>query len=71
MFYIGFTSDLKRRIKEHLASGAQTTSRMGDIKLVYYEACTNEKDAREREISLKTGFGRRYIKNRLKNYLEE
>ena len=71
VFYIGFTSDLKRRMQEHLSGSNHTTKRMQDIELVYYEACRNEADARAREKSLKTGFGRGYIKNRLKNYLNE
>jgi putative endonuclease len=68
IFYVGFTSDLKRRLSEHMAGSNHTTKRMEDIELVYYEACRNETDARAREKSLKTGFGRQYIKNRLKNY---
>ena len=39
------------------------------IKLIYYEACLNEQDARSREIYLKSGTGKRYLKNRLKRFL--
>ena len=70
IFYIGFTNDLKRRVKEHETGKTQTTSRMNDKLLVYYEACLSKKDAEKREKQLKTGFGRGYIKNRLKHYLE-
>ena len=42
--YIGYTSDLKRRIREH---GGRKP------KLVYYETYRNETDARERERKLK------------------
>ena len=34
-----------------------------------YEASLNEQDARAREEYLKTGMGKRYIKNRLKRFL--
>ena len=44
-FYIGYTDDLKRRIKEH-----QKEDRW---KLIYYEAYLYEKDARQRERKLK------------------
>jgi len=37
--------------------------------LVYYEACLDKNDAIKREKYLKTSWGKRYIKNRLKNYL--
>jgi putative endonuclease len=69
VFYVGYTNDLKRRVKEHKIGKTQTTSKMADKLLVYYEACLSKKDAMEREKQLKTGFGRGYLKRRLKNYL--
>jgi len=68
-FYIGSTNDLKRRIKEHKFSKTYTTIRMKDWKLVYYEACLSKKDAQNREKQLKTGFGRGYLRKRLKDSL--
>ena len=38
--------------------------------LIYYEACTNQQDAYTREKYLKSGMGKRYIKNRLKRFLK-
>jgi putative endonuclease len=70
IFYVGFTNDLKRRIREHNNGKTHTTYRMSDKSLVYYEACLSKKDAMEREKQLKTGFGRGYLKRRLKDYLE-
>ena len=70
IFYIGYTNDLKRRVAEHNCGKTQTTSRMDDKMLVYYEACISKEDAMEREKQLKTGFGRGYLKKRLRNYLE-
>jgi putative endonuclease len=70
VFYIGFTNDLKRRVQEHNSGKTQTTCRMADKLLVYYEACLSKKDAEVRERQLKTGFGRGYLRKRLKNYLE-
>jgi predicted GIY-YIG superfamily endonuclease len=61
--YIGYTSDLKRRISEH---GSRKS------KLVYYEAYKNETDARERERNLKQrGQTVRRLQERLKRSLTE
>lgn len=45
-----------------------TTKQFDIIKLIYYEACLNKKDAYVRENQLKTGFGRGYLKRRNKSY---
>ncbi|PIY96439.1 MAG: excinuclease ABC subunit C, partial [Candidatus Kerfeldbacteria bacterium CG_4_10_14_0_8_um_filter_42_10] len=37
--------------------------------LIYYEACLNKDDAFARERYLKSGMGKRYLKNRLKRFL--
>lgn len=60
--YKGFTSDLKRRIKEHRSGASEFTSQNGPWKLVYYEAFLSEKDARREELFLKSGQGRERIK---------
>jgi putative endonuclease len=70
-FYIGYTLDLEERMKRHLRKEVFTTKKFDTITLVYYEACLNEYDARSRELQLKTGFGRGYIKRRLTNYLKK
>lgn len=57
--YIGYSNDLRRRIKEHLQQKVNTTKRMIDPKLVYYEAYEQEIAARERERKLKK-FGSSY-----------
>jgi len=54
--YIGYTNDLKRRLKEHIAKIPE---------LVYYEAFKSEKDARKRERMLKQGQTARRLKERL------
>ncbi len=68
-FYIGFTKDLKRRIKEHNQWLNFSTKRAAPWELVYYEACTEESDARRREKYLKTSQGRRLAKRRIKDRL--
>ncbi|MCL4387330.1 GIY-YIG nuclease family protein [Patescibacteria group bacterium] len=68
--YIGYSSDLKNRIKQHKNKEVQTTKKFDSVELVYYEACVNKTDARKRELQLKTGFGRGYLKRRLENHFK-
>lgn len=57
--YIGYSSDLKQRIKEHLQHKVRTTKRMIEPKLVYYEAYSTKANAKLREVKLKQ-FGSSY-----------
>ncbi len=68
--YTGLTRNLPQRIKEHNEGGVFSTKLRRPFVPIYYEACLSENDARRREIYLKTGMGKRYLKNRLKNTLE-
>ncbi len=71
-FYIGFTTDLKRRLVEHMKKrGGRTTRLKDDWKLVYYESYLCKEDALGREKFLKGGSGRRYLRKQLKNYLSQ
>jgi putative endonuclease len=71
-WYIGYSSDLRKRINNHLSgNGGQTTKRQNDWKLIYYEAYLNKKDAIGREKFLKSGSGRKFLKRQLINYLEK
>jgi putative endonuclease len=68
-WYTGFTNDLRKRFNEHNSGESSYTKSRGPYKIIYYEACLNEQDARAREKYLKSGMGKRYIKNRLKRFL--
>lgn len=68
-FYTGFTRDLKNRLKEHNTGRVPSTKERGPFELIYYEACLNEQDALTREKYLKSGMGKRYLKNRLRRFL--
>jgi putative endonuclease len=70
-FYVGFTEDLEKRIQEHQKGTVASTANRRPLRLIYYEACLNEKDALKREKYFETGFGRRFLKNRLESYIEE
>ena len=64
--YTGFTSDLKRRIKEHQKGKVKFTKKRLPIKLVHYEAYLLKKDAERREKYLKKTEGKRFLKQQLK-----
>jgi putative endonuclease len=66
--YCGYTNNLRRRIKEHTAGYNFSTKFRRPFKLIYFEGCLNEIDAKRRENYLKTTQGRRFIGLRLKQY---
>lgn len=68
-FYVGYTVNLKKRLRQHNDGKVTSTHNRIPLELIYYEACVNQKDALHREKYLKTAWGKKYIKNRLKNYL--
>ena len=68
-FYTGFSSDLKARLATHEAGQVPSTKERRPLELVYCEACRSQADATRREKYLKSAWGKRYLKNRLKDYL--
>lgn len=66
--YIGYTNNLKKRIKEHEGGRSLSTKSRLPIKLIYFEGCLDETDAKRREQYLKTTQGRRFLGLRLINY---
>ena len=67
-FYTGYTSDLRKRLEKHNKGEVQSTKNRLPLKLVYFEGCLNQQDATHREKYLKSTYGKRYLKNRLKHY---
>ena len=68
-WYTGYAADLRKRFKEHNGNKCGFTKGRGPFELIYYEACLNQQDATSREKYLKSGMGKRYLKNRLKRFL--
>jgi putative endonuclease len=67
--YVGYTSDLRKRLELHNSGKVKSTKDRLPLQLIYFEGCLNQQDATKREKYLKTAWGKRYIKNRLSNYL--
>lgn len=66
--YTGYTADLKKRLKEHADGKNFSTKFRLPFKLIYFEGCLDEADAKRREHYLKTTQGRRFLGLRLINY---
>ena len=70
--YIGLTSSVIRRLKEHNSKiGGGYTKKNAPFKLIFYEAYLNKKDAMEAERFFKSGYGREVLKDKLKNYYKD
>ena len=67
-YYIGYTIDLRNRIEEHRKGRSFATKFRRPFELIYYEACVNQNDAKQREKYLKTTAGRRFLAKRLRHF---
>jgi putative endonuclease len=68
-FYIGYSSNLKKRLKAHASGKVASTRHRRPLKLIHYEYFINRKDAKAREKYLKSGAGHEQISKFLKNTL--
>ena len=64
--YIGFTTNLKKRLEFHNLGLNKSTACKRPLKLIYYESYLLEKDARAREKFLKSGRGHEVLYKQLK-----
>ena len=64
-WYVGLTTNIECRLQEHQDGKVQATKYRLPVELIYFEACRSRESAAAREIQLKTGFGRGYLKRRL------
>ena len=63
--YYGFTDNLEKRLSEHNSYKVKSTKARAPFELVYFETVGSDIDARKKEKYFKSGFGRKYIKNKL------
>jgi len=64
--YIGYSSNLKQRVKEHLSGNVFATKGRLPIKLIFYEAFISKEDALRREKYFKTDPGKKSLNLMLK-----
>jgi len=68
-FYIGFTKDLKRRLKEHNSGKNISTKSRLPFELIYYESHLSKADAERREKYFKTTKSKSTLKQMLRESL--
>ena len=69
--YTGYTPDLKNRLRAHVGGFVFSTKSRLPITLIHYEAFLNEQDAKNREVYLKGGNGKKEIELILKHYFQK
>ncbi len=70
LLYTGFTNNIETRFRRHNSGLVTSTKNRLPLELIYLEGSLSSKDAMRREKYLKTAWGKRYIKGRLKNYFK-
>jgi len=60
--YIGSTRDLQKRIEAHNKGKVKTTKNRRPVKLIHSEESLNYSAARKRELYLKSGTGRDWLR---------
>jgi len=71
-YYIGYSSDLRKRLEYHNQGDSLSTKRYLPWTIVYYEAYRSRRDAMERERQLKRHGGAwNHLRNRIVRSLNE
>lgn len=65
--YVGRTKDLEQRLEDHARGKVPSTCHRRPLVFVYAEMSNSAIDAIKREKYLKTAWGKRYIKGRIKD----
>lgn len=60
--YVGMTTDLDRRLKEHNDGKSRTTRPYRPFKPIHTEVFSTRLEARAREKQLKSGYGKEFLK---------
>ena len=69
--YIGSTSDLRNRFKQHNEGKVFSTKGRLPLSLIFYEAYVEQKDAIRREKYFKTNPGKRTLKLMLRTFFKK
>ncbi len=67
--YVGYTEDLRKRLKKHNGGFVLSTKPYAPWELIFYEAYKDKRDAKRRELYFKTTKGRKALKLMLRKSL--
>ena len=60
--YVGLTDNVERRFGEHQSGNNKTTKPYRPFEIIHIEECETRVEARKREIFLKSGVGKEFLK---------
>jgi len=63
--YVGYSSNLRQRVKEHNYGSVESTKNLKPVKLIYYSAFSTQKKATDFEKYLKSSSGFAFRNKRL------
>ena len=63
-FYVGMTENIQVRIRQHNAGQTKSTKAFRPWVLFFFEEFETRIEARKREVYLKSGTGKEYIKSK-------
>ena len=69
MWYTDYIRDLRKRFELHKANKVTSLRDRRLFRLIYYEACIDSEYTFVREKYVRSGLGRKYIKNIIKHFL--
>lgn len=69
-FYIGFSSNVERRLLEHQAGKNISTAHRRPLQLIFYEAFVSKEDALRRERYFKTSKGKTVLRMMVSSFLK-
>ena len=64
--YVGYTSNLQRRLMNHNSGQVKSTRHRRPLELILFEEFSTSIEARKRELYWKSGGGRRKLREMLK-----
>ena len=67
--YISYTTNIKQRLLKHKNKEVISTKHKAPLKILFFEAFNNKPDAKNRELYLKSGWGRKSLQKLLRNTL--
>lgn len=69
-FYVGYSTDLQKRLVEHNVGKSASTKPYRSWKLIFYEGYISKVDTKRRETYFKTTQGRKALKLVLRDTLK-